>query len=308
VNILNLSGQPEGKVRSWLPKDLQAEKVVFLPDACPGDAPLPTGTATLLASPDWRKYAISDVGCGMRLLRSEQGTKALTKKAWAYLAAKLEANKGHLGDLGGGNHFLDALEPYSSDQLCFLIHTGSRSESGLVDGLIEYPERFDAEYERIQNWARSNRDEVQTVIEEVFGKTEPILDLAHNTFEGMADGRVIIRKGAVRARPGDFAVIPSSIGGDAVLVEAGEKIGQALDSLSHGTGRTSARGEIKSLGDDYDFQALRRRILIPDQIKDSSLRTEGPYAYRDLDSCLELLKNYVTVKEGFSVIGYLGHL
>jgi len=308
VHILNLSGQPEGKVRSWLPKDLQAEKVVFLPDACPGDAPLPTGTATLLSSADWRRYAISDVGCGMRFLCSGQGIKVLTKEAWTCLAAKLKANKGHLGDLGGGNHFLDALEPYSDDQLCFLIHTGSRSESCLVDELVEYPARFDAEYERILRWARSNRDEIQNVIEDVFGKTEPILDLAHNTFERMADGRVIIRKGAVRAGPGDLTVIPSSIGGDAVLVEAGEKIGQTLNSLSHGTGRTRARGESKAIGESYDLQALRQEVLIPDQIKDSSLKTEGPYAYRDLESCLELLKDYIIVKERFSVIGYLGHL
>lgn len=308
MDIMNLSGRPEGVLRSWLPRDLKADKVVFFPDACPSDAPLPTGTATLLSVANWREYAISDVGCGMRFLRSRQKAAALTLDNWSRLAEKLKSNKDRLGDLGGGNHFLDALESYSKDRLCFLIHSGSRSESGLVDAHVEYPARFDEEYERILNWARSNREKIQTAIEEIFGETEPVLDLPHNSFERMSDGRVIIRKGAVRVEPGGLSIIPSHIGGDAVLVQASDRIGQTLNSLSHGTGRVGPRGETKPLGEAYDFSTLRRRILIPPQIRNSSLKTEGPYAYRDLDPCLDLLKEYVTVKERFAVIGYLGHL
>ncbi len=63
------------------------------------------------------------------------------------------ASKGSLGDLGGGNHFLDALEPYGDTRLHFLIHTGSRDESGLVDDLVEQPDRFDREFSRIVAWA-----------------------------------------------------------------------------------------------------------------------------------------------------------
>jgi hypothetical protein len=308
MDILNLSGQPEGVLRSWLPRDLKAEKVVFFPDACPSDAPLPTGTVTMMSSPDWRRYAVSDVGCGMRFLRSSRTTVYLTMDKWDRLADKLESSKGHLGDLGGGNHFLDALESYSDDRLCFLIHTGSRAESGLVDDLVEFPARFDEEYDRILSWARSNREKIQMAIEEIFGKTELILDLPHNTIEKIRDGRVIIRKGAVRVGPGSLSIIPSHIGGDAVLVQASDKIGQTLDSLSHGTGRLGPRGEIKPLGEAYDFSALRKKVLIPPKITDSSLKTEGPFAYRALDSSLDLLKEYIDIKERFSVIGYLGHM
>ena len=308
MDIMNLSGRPEGVLRSWLPRDLKAERVVFFPDACPSDAPLPTGIATLLSVANWRKYAVSDVGCGMRFLRSRQKTGALTMDNWSRLAETLKSNKGRLGDLGGGNHFLDALESYSEDRLCFLIHTGSRSESGLVDAHVEHPARFDEEYERIQNWARSNRENIQTAIEEIFGETEPVLDLPHNSLERTHDGRVIIRKGAVRVEPGGLSILPSHIGGDAVVVQASDRIGQTLNSLSHGTGRVGPRGEIKHLGDAYNFSALRKKVLIPPQIKDPSLRTEGPFAYRDLDSSLELLKEYIIIKERYSVIGYLGHL
>jgi len=41
---------------------------------------------------------------------------------------------------------------------------------------------------------------------------------------------------------------------------------------------------------------------------DSSLRTERPFAYRDLDICLALLEGYVEEIERFSVVGYMGHL
>ena len=143
MDILNLTGRAEGLLKSWLPRGLNAEKVVFFPDACPSDAPLPTGTATLMQSDDWRKYAVSDVGCGMRLIRSLRTTAALTMDKWSRLAEKLASNKGRLGDLGGGNHFLDALKPHSGDRLHFLIHTGSRSESGLVDALVDKPGEFD---------------------------------------------------------------------------------------------------------------------------------------------------------------------
>ncbi len=49
MQILNLSAEPTGRLRSWLPHDLSADKVVFLPDTCPDrSSPLPTGPAVLL--------------------------------------------------------------------------------------------------------------------------------------------------------------------------------------------------------------------------------------------------------------------
>src|SRR6266481_21951 len=104
MKLTNLSSEPVGKLHSWLPHDLEAEQVVFLPDACPGKSPLPTGTAVLTAQSDWRRFAVSDCGCGMRLVRSSLAKKDLTLERWDQLANRLRANKGSLGDLGGGNH------------------------------------------------------------------------------------------------------------------------------------------------------------------------------------------------------------
>lgn len=302
----NLSAEPTNKLYAWLPHDLTAEEIVIFPDACPGKSPLPTGTSVKTGQPDWRKFAVSDVGCGMRLLRSTRSE--ITLPEWNKVADLLKANKGRLGDLGGGNHFLDGLLPYSEEKIYFLIHTGSRKESGLVDAYVDKPAEFDEVFANTVTWAYDNRSGVQNILETVFGDLEVVLDLPHNSFEQLADGGVIIRKGTVKVDPGELNIIPSNLGGDVALVRATGQVDHALNSLSHGTGRIVPRGACKILAESYDFEALRQQVLLPDCIQDASLRTEGPYAYRDLDRCLELLAGYIEPVERFAVIAYMGHL
>jgi release factor H-coupled RctB family protein len=244
----------------------------------------------------------------MRLVRSELTANAITQEKWDGLADSLRANKGRLGDLGGGNHFLDALLPYDDGPIHFLIHTGSRDESGLVDNLIDAPAAFDAEFRRIVGWARDNRATIHDALSNVFGRTELVLDLPHNTYEALPEGGAILRKGSVQVAPGSLLVIPSHMTGDVILARATDKVADSLYSLSHGTGRKISRSECKPLADSFDFAALRRSVLIPTGVADASLRTEGPYAYRGLDECLDLLAGYVTEESRFSVIAYMGHL
>ena len=308
MELVNLSTEPEGRLRDWLPRSLHAEKVVFLPDACPGRSPLPTGCAVHTRQSDWRQFALSDCGCGMRLLRSDLGVDALKRDAWDAVADRLRANKGRLGDLGGGNHFLDALEPYDGEQLYFLIHTGSRSESGLVDDLVDDPVAFDAQFADIVAWAADNRASVQRALEATFGTMEVVVDLPHNTFERLPDGSVIIRKGAVHVRPGECTILPSHMSGDVVLIRGTEGVARTLHSLSHGTGRTMPRGQARAHVTQESIDELRKRLLMPSGLQDASLRGESPVAYRDLDECLTLLDGCVEVLQRFAVIGYMGHL
>jgi RNA-splicing ligase RtcB len=308
VVLLNRSAEPDWVVRAWLPRGLAAERVVFLPDACPGRSPLPTGTAVLTRQADWRRFAVSDCGCGMRLLASRLAPGDLDAAAWEAVAARLRARAGGLGDLGGGNHFLDALAPHDGGPLHFLCHTGSRAESGLVDALVDRPAEFDREFARVSAWARDNRAAVQAALEAVVGPLELVLDLAHNGHEPLPDGGALLRKGAVRLAPGERTVIPSHLAGDVALVRATAGVEPLLRSMSHGTGRAAARGEAKALGAGLDVAALRRRVLIPASIPDSVLRGEGPHAYRDLDACLALVQEAVEVERRFAVVAYLGRL
>ena len=146
MEVINYSAESLNKVYSWLPHDLKAERVIFFPDACPGKSPLPTGTVVYTEQKDWRKFAVSDCGCGMLLCEAEFTKADFKKEKWNRIYYEIQANKGKLGDLGSGNHFLDALESYTDDKLYFLIHTGSRNESKLVDDLIDQPKKFDTIY------------------------------------------------------------------------------------------------------------------------------------------------------------------
>ena len=308
MKIINLSAEPLWKLHTWIPRGLAADEIVFLPDACPGKSPLPTGTAVRTHQTDWRRFAVSDCGCGMRLMRSSLTADDLTSSRWDELADRLRANKGRLGDLGGGNHFLDAIQPYDDGPVHFLIHTGSRDESGHVDAFTEEPAKFDMEFNRVVSWANDNRVAIHDAVDKTFGRTELVLDMPHNTYEVLSDGGAIIRKGSVRVKPGSLVVIPSHMSGDVVLVRATEKVVESLESLSHGTGRTMSRSDCKPLADAFDFCELRRSILIASGVNDASLRTEGPFAYRDLDECLALLDGYVDEEIRFAVVAYMGHL
>jgi RNA-splicing ligase RtcB len=167
---------------------------------------------------------------------------------------------------------------------------------------------FDGTFHRVVQWAANNRATIHERIEDVFGETQLILDLPHNTFEQLPDGGVIIRKGSVRLLPGELSVLPSHMSGDVVLIRAKEKTGEILNSMSHGTGRTMSRSECKPFSDAFDYDRLRRAVLIPEGVENSSLRTDGPFAYRGLDDCLELIREYVDVEARFAVIAYMGHL
>lgn len=315
TQYVNYSAEEFYTLQNWLPRDLAAEKVVFFPDACPGQAPLPTGCAVKIpAGKEWMKYSLSDTGCGMLLLESklryfdDAGDAQFDRAKWDEVGLRMKENRGKLGDLGGGNHFLDAIVDYESGNLSFLIHTGSRTESGLLDDLVGDERRFKAEYARVTDWARQNRAAIGRIVQDVFGECEQILDLAHNSFETLADGSTIIRKGVVRAAEGSLTVLPSSMNGDVSLLRMRAAVDGALNSISHGTGRTMSRSEAKKASESYDFAALRKGIYIPDYIQDIALRTEGPHCYRGLDACLALVGDLAEEVKRYTVVAYLGGL
>ncbi len=314
TEFVNCSAENLYTVVNWLPSDLAADKVVFFPDACPSAAPLPTGVAVHIPrGEEWRKFALSDIGCGMLLLESDIPNSEVYhceqwNKEWDGLGLILKENRNKLGDLGGGNHFLDAIVDYETDKLSFLIHTGSRHESNSLDNYLDNPKEFGLEYERVTKWAANNRAAIGEFTEKVFGKCRKILDTVHNSYEILSDDSVIIRKGVIRVNEGDLTVLPSSMNGDISLLRIKPSIKDVLNSISHGTGRTMSRSEAKKFAESLDFQKLRSGIYIPEYIQDTSLRTEGPHCYRDLNSCLELLKSYAEEARRYAVVAYLGSL
>lgn len=307
MNIRNYSAEPIHKLYSWIPKGLIAEEVIFFPDACPGKSPLPTGTVVKTKQADWRKYAISDCGCGMLLAKSALLAADFDQTKWQKVYADLKKNKGKLGDLGSGNHFLDAIVSYESDCLYFLIHTGSRNESTLVDHLVHQPEAFDEKFAAVCDWAEQNRLAVLQVVEKHFGKTEVVLDKNHNHFE-IKEDYVLIRKGASRLVLGELTVIPSNMVGDIVLFRGTSKVSEVHNSMCHGTGRTMSRSEAKLHSKDYNYARLREQVYIPPEIQNASIKTDAPFCYRDLDECLALIDDLIEVEDRFKPIAYIGQI
>lgn len=319
--LINLSHEPDWRIRSWLEPSgalASARTAVVLPDACPGRSPLPTGTGLLTTAPDWRRLAVSDVGCGIcivrsRLIAADAATPGF-RAQWSALCEELLANRNKgLGDLGSGNHFLDAAASTSDGSLAFIVHTGSRQESGLVDNLVPTPAKFDREFRRIETWARDNRARVLEHVERRFGPFIPLLpgtarlDRNHNHFEESAEG-IIIRKGSQRVCPGELALIPSNLLDDLALVRATPLVTQTLNCLPHGTGRAMSRSAAKTTASATELASLRATVFIPHSIADASLRTETPSCYRPLDPCLERIGPFATLVERFTPVAYIGQL
>lgn len=306
--ISNLSAELINKLYGWIPHDLNYEKIVFFPDACPGKSPLPTGTAVLTNQENWRKFAISDIGCGMLMAKSQLKLNDFNKKEWNEIYKLLKKNKSDKPQLGSGNHFLDMFCSLKDERIYFVVHTGSRHEGRKVEKLLDKPAAFDKEYENTVKWARENRMSVYDFLEKVYGKLDLVLDKPHNTYEILNNGNVIIRKGSVKLEAGDRTIIPSNMEGDMILVEATKEISKYLNSMSHGTGRVMSRGESKQYAEQYDYEALRKLIYIPEQISNASIKTEAPFCYRNIDDCMNLLNGVVTEVERFIPIAYIGQL
>lgn len=319
--LTNLSSQPDQVIFGWLERAnaLRSVKhVISLPDTCPGKSPLPTGTGFLTDSPDWRQFALSDVGCGIAVVRTQltlEDTKSDSfRSTWDALCADLsqQRNKG-LGDLGSGNHFLDAVASYEDESICVVVHTGSRKESGLVDNLVDQPLKFDKEFQRVKGWAKDNRDAVLNITQKHLGRFRDLypelnkLDRDHNHYEEVDEG-ILIRKGSQRVEPYQLALIPSNLLDDMVIVRATQKVSEIYNCLPHGTGRTMSRSDAKKATTTFDFQAMRDTVYIPSQIANASLRTEAPICYRPLDAGLEMVEEYIDVVERFVPIAYIGQL
>lgn len=92
------------------------------------------------------------------------------------------------------------------------------------------------------------------------------------------------------------------------MVRGTDKISDYLNSLSHGTGRKYSRSDTKTYAEQYDYEALRRRIYIPNSISNASIKTETPFCYRSIDDCMNLLGDIVEEVERFVPTAYIGQL
>lgn len=298
--IQNHSSLTDWEVARWFHPRFLAEHVdlaVVLPDVCPGGI-IPNGTAALVRG-EWLETfqfseAIGDIGCAMSWAPVETNFESL-EPAWNELFYRLSA----LGKtvLGSGNHFIDACVD-EAGSLHVLVHVGSRMTT---DEKVSF--RFARDYRRYVERATANHEEIWRCIKTVLGgRAEPRL-LPHDTVE-LEGGWMTLRKGVTHSPEGSDVVIASSFDDVITIGRAKESIRALCDSMSHGTGRRTGRGDAKEVS--VDEEQLRRRIIIPRNLPAKSWRLEAPVHYRHSSEVIPLVSDYFEVTLRLTPVAFMG--
>jgi tRNA-splicing ligase RtcB (3'-phosphate/5'-hydroxy nucleic acid ligase) len=249
-------------------------------------------------------------------------------------------NHKHLGTLGTGNHFVEVcLDEH--DDVWIMLHSGSRGVGNAIGNhfielarkdmqrhfinlpdkdLAYFPEgteHFDDYWFAVgwaQRFAMTNREimmenalkALRAVINKPFEARVEAVNCHHNYVDRethFGEEVLVTRKGAVRARLGEYGIIPGSMGAKSFIVR-GLGNQQSFCSCSHGAGRVLSRTQAK------------KQFTVADQIaqtqgvecrKDAEVIDEIPSAYKDIDAVMnaqtELVEVVYTLRQVVCVKG-----
>ena len=227
-----------------------------------------------------------------------------------------------VGTLGGGNHFLEVQRDPATNEVFFMLHSGSRSLGKKLCDVHakvalewctatghELPDRdlawlpLDSDegaayWEAMSfalRWAEVNRRVMMDAVEAAFRKHasvhefERLVDVHHNyaapeTHSGISG--TVHRKGAVRAGTGDLVLIPGSMGTASFI---GEGLGSAasFETCQHGAGRVLGRHAAKRLKTPEEVQQEMAEWGIQFISNEPhSAAEEAAFAYKDIDGVM----------------------
>ena len=234
-----------------------------------------------------------------------------------------------IGTLGGGNHFIE-IQKGSDGYIWIMVHSGSRnigftvanhyneiaktlneeSESGVPKDLAyipessEYFELYRNEMNYCIEFALANRtlmmERVKSAFMEILPKVEfsNFINKPHNfadVEEHFGETVIVHRKGATRARKGEWGMIPGSQGTRSYLVTGKGEL-HSFQSCAHGAGRIMSRAqarkklnlkaEVKSLKDQGILHAIRHKSDLD----------EAPSSYKDIDEVMANQTDLVDVE------------
>lgn len=246
--------------------------------------------------------------------------------------------RAQLGTLGGGNHFIE-LCVSEKNEVWLVLHSGSRGLGNMLANhhiniaknemkamFIDLPDPDLAYFVRgkkeftdyirdmlfAQKFAKWNRRSMMQLclgtLRRMFdydGEISEPIDCHHNfvEIESHFDRNVFVtRKGAVRARTGEFGIIPGSMGTRSYIV-AGKGNVESFCSCSHGAGRAMSRTRARK---DFTEEQHREALTGVACNVTSETLDETPGAYKpiekviaeqsDLVDVLETLKQFVCIK------------
>lgn len=232
-----------------------------------------------------------------------------------------------IGTLGGGNHFIEVCLD-ENDDVWIMLHSGSRNPGNCIGKyfielakkdmerhfislpdkdlayLVEGTEHYDDYVEAVhwaQDFAYRNRQAMMELVLRAlrlrlpkFEITKEAINCHHNyvaTENHFGANVHVTRKGAVRARVGDYGIIPGSMGARSYIVR-GLGNPDSFCSCSHGAGRQYSRGEAKKR---FTLDDHRKATEGVECRKDMSVLDETPGAYKDIDKVMEAQKDLVEV-------------
>lgn len=234
-----------------------------------------------------------------------------------------------VGTLGSGNHFIE-IQKGSDGYIWIMIHSGSRNLGFTVanhyddlakqlnkdagneapEGLAYLPESseyfhlYRDEMSYCLEFALANRTLMMERVKAAFTEVVPDVGFAdfinkpHNfAAEETHFGETVIvhRKGATRARSGEWGMIPGSQGTRSFLVKGKGEV-QSFESCSHGAGRIMSRSQArKRLDLKEEVSALKRQGILH-AIRNRRDLDEAPGSYKDIDEVMQNQTDLVEVQ------------
>ena len=233
-----------------------------------------------------------------------------------------------LGTLGGGNHFIEITAELDGT-VWIMLHSGSRNIGKMIaeifikkakvmmdmwkipvphEDLAYLPisSKEGIEYvfamEWAQKYARANRELMLSLVKKelayvVEGRRycESLFEVnCHHNYMSLENhfgqNVYVTRKGAIRARNGDYGIIPGSMGTRSYIVMGlGER--ESFTSASHGAGRKMSRSVARKT---FTVEDVRKQTDGVECRKDDGIVDELPGAYKDIDTVMENQKDLVT--------------
>jgi tRNA-splicing ligase RtcB len=208
----------------------------------------------------------------------------------------------HSGSRGVGNaigsHFIELAQ---KDMRTWMINLPNRDLAYFPEGTQHFDDYVEA-VEWAQDFARTNREcmmqnvvsAVRAVIPKPFESHVEAVNCHHNYVSRenhFGENILVTRKGAVRARRGEFGIIPGSMGARSFIVR-GLGNDDSFHSCSHGAGRKMSRTEARKRFTVEDHKAATADVECR---KDKDVIDETPAAYKDIDAVMEAQKNLVEI-------------
>jgi tRNA-splicing ligase RtcB len=234
-----------------------------------------------------------------------------------------------IGTLGGGNHFIE-VQKGSDGYIWIMIHSGSRnlgftvanhyhevakelnetSGARVPEDLAHLPETSEAfalyrdEMNYCIEFALANRQLMMERVKEAFVEVLSDVEFSHfinkpHNFaaeeEHFGERVIVHRKGATRARAGEWGMIPGSQGTRSFLVK-GKGEAYSFESCSHGAGRVMSRAKArKTLDFKEEVESLKQRGVLHAMRGRKDL-DEAPGSYKDIDTVMRNQTDLVDVE------------